>query len=79
MIRLFAKSVPPTYMYVYVCKYVCVCVRIHAIDSRSIRIRWNSRNRRSMDETESIDPTSPRTFKDNGNRIDIENLKITRK
>lgn len=28
---------------------------------------------RPMDETESIDPTSPRTFKDNGNRIDIEN------
>lgn len=28
---------------------------------------------RPMDETESIDPTSPRRFKDNGNRIDIEN------
>lgn len=88
MIRLFAKSVQRIYMYVYVCMCVCLspcsCTKgfdrfekeIFKIDSYPVEQQKRSR---PMDETESIDPTSPRTFKDNGNRIDIENLKITRK
>ena len=83
------------YVYMCVCVCVCIYkrVRIGGVyrlvlarkdsialkrkSSRSIRIRWNNGN--PMDEIESIDPTSPRTFQDNGNRMDIGNLKITGK
>lgn len=80
-------------VHVYVCVYIYKRVRIGGVyrlvlarkdsialkrkSSRSIRIRWNNGN--PMDETESIDPTSPRTFQDNGNRMDIGNLNITGK
>lgn len=83
------------HVYTCTCTCTCVCVRIGDVYrlvlarknsialrrkfSRSIRIRRNSRNRRPMDETESIDPKSTQTFKDNGNRIEVEKLKITEK